>query len=120
MDWWSIVFNAVSLVLLVFQGVLAWGLWSLRKSFVGQEQCGKRCQAMADKQAQLAQAQAALEQAQQALPDAATVQSLQVQLAKIEGSVETLAATVQGQTEVMARIERPLNLLLEHHLRTDK
>lgn len=120
MDWWSIIFNVLSLALVVVQGLLAWGLWSLRKSFVGQEQCGERCQALADKQAALAQAQAALEQAQQALPDAATVQSLQVQLAEIEGSVRTLAATVQGQTEVMARIERPLNLLLEHHVRGDK
>jgi cellobiose-specific phosphotransferase system component IIA len=120
MDWWSIAINALSLVLVAVQGLLAWGLWSLRKQFVGQEQCGERCQAMAKTQAELAQAQAKLEQAQKALPDAAEVQAMAVQLAEIEGSIKAVAATVQGQAEIMQRIERPLNLLLEHHLRGDK
>jgi cellobiose-specific phosphotransferase system component IIA len=117
MDWWSIALNALSLVLVVVQGLLAWGLWSLRKQFVGQEQCGARCQAMAQTQAQLAQDQAKLEQAQKALPTAAEVQGMQVQLTEIEGNVKVVMATMQGQAELMQRIERPLNLLLEHHLR---
>ena len=120
MDWWNIAFNALSLALVVVQGVLAWGLWSLRREFVGQDACGKRCQAMDEKQAALAQTQAKLEQAHQALPDAAEVQAMAVQLAEIEGSIKAVAATVQGQAEIMQRIERPLNLLLEHHLRGDK
>ena len=120
MDWWDKILNVLSLALVVVQGGLAWALWSLRKQFVGQDACGERCQAMADRQAQLAQAQSKLEQAHQALPDAAEVQAMAVQLAEIEGSIKAVAATVQGQAEIMQRIERPLNLLLEHHLRGDK
>ncbi len=43
--------------------------------------------------------------------------SLAVQLAEIEGSIKAVMATVQGQAELMTRLERPLNLLLEHHVR---
>ncbi|GAB6124312.1 DUF2730 family protein [Humidesulfovibrio idahonensis] len=120
MDWWDKVFNVLSLVIVVIQGLLAWALWSLRKQFVSTEHCDGKCTGMAEKHAALAQAQAKLEQVQQALPDAAEVQALQVQLTEIEGSIKTVMATVQGQAELMQRIERPLNLLLEHHLRGDK
>lgn len=113
MDPWSIVFNAASLVLLLFQGLLVWVLWSLRKQFVARSHCDAQCQALARKQTEL-------EQAQKALPDADEVQAMAVQLAEIEGSIRAVMATVQGQAELMQRIERPLNLLLEHHVRGPK
>jgi uncharacterized protein (DUF3084 family) len=127
MDWWSIALNVASLLVLVFQGLLAWALWSLRKQFVSSTHCGEQCKAAAEKhatleleQAKLKQEQARLEQAQKALPDADEVQAMAVQLAEIEGSIKAVMATVQGQAELMQRIERPLNLLLEHHVRGPK
>jgi len=117
MDWWDKIFNVLSLVIVVIQGLLAWALWSLRKQFVSTDHCDGKCTAMAEKHAALSQAQAQLEQAQKALPDAAEVQAMAVQLAEIEGSIKAVMATVQGQAELMQRIERPLNLLLEHHVR---
>lgn len=113
MDPWSIAFNAASLLLLIFQGLLVWVLWSLRKQFVARSHCEAQCQAMSKRQTEL-------EQAQKALPDADEVQAMAVQLAEIEGSIKAVMATVQGQAELMARIERPLNLLLEHHVRGPK
>ena len=120
MDWWDKIFNVLSLVIVIVQGLLAWALWSLRKQFVSGEHCDSKCKQLTDKQIKLEQAQAKLEQAQQALPDAAEVQAMAVQLAEIEGSIKAVMATVQGQAELMQRIERPLNLLLEHHVRGDK
>lgn len=127
MDWWSIALNVVSLLVLAFQGLLTWVLWSMRKEFVSSTHCGNQCKAAAEKraelekaQAKLEQEQARLEQAQKALPDADEVQAMAVQLAEIEGSIKAVMATVQGQAELMARIERPLNLLLEHHVRGPK
>lgn len=117
MDWLDIILKLGSAIVLVFQGLLAWALWSLRKQFVARSHCDGQCQNMAEKHAALSQAQAQLEQAQKALPDAAEVQAMAVQLAEIEGSIKAVMATVQGQAELMQRIERPLNLLLEHHVR---
>jgi uncharacterized protein (DUF3084 family) len=122
-NWWSIAINAASLLLLILQGVLAWAMWSLRKQFVSSTDCGEKCKAAANKHAELEQAQtrlaqeqARLEQAQEALPSADEVANMRVQLAEIEGSIRAVMATVQGQAELMHRIERPLNLLLEHHV----
>jgi DNA-binding FrmR family transcriptional regulator len=120
MDWWDKILNVLSLVLVVIQGLLAWALWSLRKQFVSAEHCDGKCTAMSEKHAALSRAQVQLEQAQKALPNADEVQAMAVQLAAIEGSIKTVEATVRGQSEVMQRIERPLNLLLEHHLRSEK
>lgn len=123
-DWVSIAINAAQLLLLLFQGLLAWGMWSLRKQFIPRTECDGRCEADAEKHTALAQGQAAMEselarlkQAQEALPGPDEVAAIQVQLAEIEGSVKAVMATVQGQAELMQRIERPLNLLLEHHVR---
>lgn len=117
MDWLDSVLKLGSVIVLIVQGLLVWALWSLRKQFVSAEHCDGKCTAMAEKHAKLAQAQVQLEQAQKALPDAAEVQAMAVHLAGIEGSIKTVMATMQGQAELMHRIERPLNLLLEHHVR---
>lgn len=123
-DWLSAALNGAQLLLLVFQALLAWGMWSLRKQFIPRTECDGRCDADAAKHTELAQGQTALEgelarlkQAQEALPGPDEVAAIQVQLAEIEGSVKAVMATVQGQAELMQRIERPLNLLLEHHVR---
>lgn len=120
MDWWEMLVRLSSAILLIIQGLIMWGLWSLRKQFVARTHCDAQCQAQAKKQTELEQAQAKLEQAQKALPDADEVQAMAVQLAEIEGSIKAVMATVQGQAELMQRIERPLNLLLEHHVRGGK
>ncbi len=117
MDWWGIISTLGPVVLMLIQGLLLWVLWSLRKQYVSTDYCDGQCKAVAEKHAALSQAQAQLEQAQKALPDADEVQAMAVQLAEIEGSIKAVMATVQGQAELMARIERPLNLLLEHHVR---
>ncbi|PKN07608.1 MAG: hypothetical protein CVU73_12765 [Deltaproteobacteria bacterium HGW-Deltaproteobacteria-8] len=120
MDWWEILVRLSSAILLIVQGLIMWGLWSLRKQFVSRTHCDAQCQTQTKKQTELEQAQTKLEQAQKALPNADEVQAMAVQLAAIEGSIKTVEATVRGQSEVMQRIERPLNLLLEHHLRSEK
>ncbi len=116
MEWIDKILNALSLVLVVIQGLLAWALWSLRKQFVARSHCDQQCQQTSNKQAETDLALASLKQAQDALPSADEVANMRVQLAEIEGSIKAVMATVQGQADLMQRIERPLNLLLEHHV----
>lgn len=116
MDWVDKILNVLSLVLVVIQGLLAWGMWSLRKQFVTNGHCDEQCRLAGEKQAKTDLALAKLEQAQDSLPSADEVANMRVQLAEIEGSIKAVMATVKGQAELMARIERPLNLLLEHHV----
>ncbi len=110
MDWWDIIIKLASAIVLIIQGLGLWVLWSLRKQFVARDHCNAQCQELAKKQTEL-------EQAQKALPDAAMVNTIRERLGSIEGSVKAVEATIKGQADTMQRIERPLNLLLEHHLR---
>lgn len=107
---WS---SGLSLLITILQIVLAWALWSLRKQFVSKEHCDECTKELEKKQA-------ALEAAQEAMPDADDIDSIKDRLSGIEGDMKGLLATFKGQAEIMKRIERPLNLLVEHHMRKEK
>lgn len=107
----------ISLLVLACQLLIAWGLWSLRKQFVSQAHCDKRCKEDdASKQA-MEKRQTELETAQRAMPTGKDVSAITERLGGIEGDMKAMLATMQGQAQVMNRIERPLNLLMEHHLK---
>lgn len=117
---WDKLVNIVSLVVLVGQGVLAWIFWSMRKSFVPREHCDGHCKD-ADERAGKAEARMAqLETAQQSLPKAEDVGGIKDRMGHIEGELKALVATVQGQAEIMKRIELPLNQLMQFHIGRDK
>lgn len=109
---WDKIGNIGPLVLVVIQGLFAWLMWSARKSFVVREDCDGRCKVLEAKQTQL-------EAAHQVMPTGEDVSDIKDRLGGIEGEMKGLVATIKGQAEIMTRIERPLNLLMEHHLRGD-
>lgn len=51
------------------------------------------------------------------LPDHEDMAELKTRLASVEGSVRVVSTELAGVREVMERIERPLNLLVEHHMK---
>jgi len=108
-DFWKYLPLAVA----ALQLLLLWAQWSLKKQFVSQDECRGRCKKLGDKQA-------TLEAAHQAMPSDDDLEVIQNRLSGIEGDLKGVLATLKGQAETMQRIERPLNLLLEHHLRGDK
>lgn len=110
MDGWKIPIEASSAALLVIQALLVWALWSLRKQFMSREGCDERCKKLEKRQGDL-------EASHKAMPSSGDLGAIKDRLGKIEGGVEALGATVKGQGEIMLRIERPLNLLIEHHLK---
>jgi len=54
------------------------------------------------------------------LPDHDDVAELKERITKVEGSVEALGERIDGLREVLERVERPLNLLVDHHMRGGK
>lgn len=110
MESWKTPIEVSSAVLLLIQFLLVWALWSLRKQFMSREGCDERCKKLEKRQGDL-------EAAHKAMPSPGDMGAIKDRLGKIEGGVESLAATVEGQKEIMLRIERPLNLLIEHHLK---
>lgn len=108
---------SISLLALICQGLLVWVMWSLRKQFVPQAHCDKRCQADDEAKQALEKRQTALETAQRAMPTGKDVGAITDRLGCIEGDMKAMLATMRGQAELMERMERPLNLLMEHHLK---
>lgn len=104
---WS---RVLSPVIVLLQGLLCWILWSLRKQFVTREDCTSKCQLLEKRQA-------VLQTAQESSPTGKDVGDIKDRLGCIEGDIKTLVATGKGQAELLRRLEGPLNLLMEHHLR---
>ncbi|BAE49275.1 hypothetical protein [Paramagnetospirillum magneticum] len=50
------------------------------------------------------------------LPDHEDIADLKDRIGAVEGSVKALGATIDGLKEVLERVERPLNILVEHHM----
>ena len=107
------------LILGLLQVVGLWVIWSLRRQFMTREDCSQQCKKLADKQTAQEAKQAALEAAHQSMPSAEDLERIQERLGGIEGEMKGMSATLKGQAEIMVRIERPLNLLLEHHVKRE-
>lgn len=110
----------ISLLLGLVQGLVLWAIWSLRKQFVSREDCSGHCQEHTEKRQELETRQTALEAAQRAMPTDRDVEIIKDRLGGIEGEIKALLASYRGQSELMLRLEKPLNLLMEHHLRESK
>lgn len=87
-----------------------WVMWSLSRKFVSAESCAS-CRKDMDGRL------ATLEIQAREIPDAAVMQDIRDGLADVAGALREQSAKVSGLESLIERIERPLNLLLEHHLR---
>lgn len=108
------------LVLSVVQLLLAWVLWSMRQEFVRRVDCGKERDGMAKCHIDLAHRVAAAEADIGNMPRPAAWSKMQVAMEEVRGSNKVLLAKLEGQSEILKRIEHPVQLLMEHHLKGDK
>lgn len=109
-EWLVDISKIMSLLVLLGQIVFAWLLWSLRKEFVTREHCDKTCK-------NFEATQTALKTAQRDAPTGKDMGALEVRLAEIEGDIKVITTSVTAQASVMERLERPINLLIEHHIK---
>lgn len=114
---WS---RLASVAIVLAQGVLVWVLWSLRKQYVSRSHCDKQCKQAEEARARLERAQAKIEQAQANAPTGREMASIKDQLGDMAGDIKALRVGAEAQADAMKRIERPLNLLLEHEIHGGK
>lgn len=108
-----------SIILLLVQLLFAWGIWSLRKMFVRKADCDNHCRAFDDSNHELKRADAALAARLDGLPSGGELHTLRVELTAVKGEILALAVQVKGQNDVMARLERSLDMLVNHHIKGD-
>ncbi|AGW12826.1 DUF2730 family protein [Megalodesulfovibrio gigas] len=113
MSWDAVLAKFMPWALLLVQALFGWAMWSLRKEFVRKDDHSLSCSS-------LAQRLVAVEQHLDRMPTAEQWQQLQVAIEEMRGGHKVVLAKLEGQGEVLKRIEHPVHLLMEHHLRGDK
>ena len=114
------IFKVAPLVLTVVQLLLAWVIWSLRKDFVRQDTCSKRKGELEDCHAALATRVTNAEASLGNMPQPAAWSKMQVAIEEVRGSNRVVLAKLEGQSELLKRIEHPMQLLMEHHIKGDR
>lgn len=112
-----------SIIALVGQVVFVWAMWSLKKTFVPAEIYNARAAELDQRLAKLENKVDSL-----SLPD---VHPLELALKEVQGELKTLAKTMEMQgeavrrieentTQGMGRIEKQVNMLMQHELRESR
>jgi hypothetical protein len=90
----------------IVQVVMGWLLWSLRKEFVTGRDCSA-CRSTCRKE---------VAEDMQKLPSIKSIADLAKEMEGLRGDLKAQAADIRGLSEVLKRVEHPLDLLLEHQL----
>ncbi len=136
MGWTRWVPQLVAVAVLLVQGVIVWVLWSLKKEFVRKDDFDQDIGALNDKvvavqtavkgavrkddcgkcSASMNSKIVAIEAELSRLPSAESWASMQVAIEEVRGSNRALVAKIEGQGELLKKIEHPLQLLMEYHI----
>lgn len=108
------------MLLTVVQLLLAWVIWSMRKEFVRQDDCAKHKGKLAECHAALATRVTNAEAEIGNMPQPAAWSKMQVAIEEVRGSNRVVLAKLEGQSELLKRIEHPMQLLMEHHIKGDR
>lgn len=119
-EWIDTGMRFLTVLILIANIVMGWLLWGLRKEFMTRDACTKRCDQHAEERRKLETRQDALETSMRNMPTSGDMTGIRERLGGIEGDVKEVAATLKGQADLLTRLEKPLNLLMEHHLRENR
>ena len=107
----------------VLVGLLIWARWSVKKTFVPQEECQKcrddfeqRLAALDSQQQERSARQKSLEDALARLPSRGDIHDLALAIKEFEGNMKALAQKVEGQGLLLNQMEKSIDRLLEVHI----
>jgi hypothetical protein len=106
----DLFFKWMPLLALLAQALLAWIMWSMRREFVRRDDCVACATALANRVC-------TVEAGLSSMPSPESWTKMQVTLEDQRGSVRVVLAKLEGQEALLKRIEHPMQLLMEHHLR---
>lgn len=115
-DWSRILTFAITMI----QIALTVALLYLGSKFVGKKDCEEKCKEHKDKREALEKRVTVTELSIQTVPTGKEMKAINKRLGDMEGDIKALRTASEAQADTMERIERPVTLLLEHHLGRDK
>lgn len=108
-DWWPVI-----LVVMNFLGM--WIMWSMSKKFMTREDCSKCAGGIGDRVATLEKQKTCVDIKLDSLPQVETLHEISLRQEQLSGEIAALKATIDGLKELLKRLERPLDLMVEGHL----
>lgn len=102
-----VLFNAAFIVI----------VWALSKTFAQKDELKDGLKVESEKRGRLEHRLTVVEQQISQLPDHDDLGDVREALARVDKTVATVATEVSGLKEVLARVEHPLRLLVEHHMK---
>lgn len=116
-DW---IWKLLPVVVLIVQGLFAWGTWSLSKKFVTCDSCKAT---HADYNERLAEVKAEGKALRGSLAKLATTDDLHkvaLQVKDLGGGQEALRESIKSLGISIDRLDKPIQLLLEHHINGER
>lgn len=106
---WDVIAKFLGPAGAVLNMALAWVLWSLRQSFVLKRDFNR-----------LENRVKSIDSELRHLPSAAALTALTVRMETLNGDCRELGARLKGLEGVLTRIEKPLDLLMQHQIESSK
>lgn len=120
---WGEIKDAFAVIAGIWAVLSSAGLWWLSRQFASKgdvEGLRKKDDALEKRIGATEEEVTTMKARMESLPDHEDFAEMKEKLANVDGSVKVAAAEIRGLKDVMQRIEQPLNLLVEHHLRSSK
>lgn len=108
-EWWPGIALLINVLAL-------WIMWSLRQQFVTRKHCNS-CQEKLDARVStLEQQKTCVDIKLDNLPQMEAMHEMSLRQEQLSGEIAALKATIEGLKELLKRLERPLDLMVEGHL----
>ncbi len=113
----EVVLQVSSLAILFVQGFFMWLLWSLRREFVRRSDCEQCMNGLGIRVGETKTRLQAVELKLESMPKVTAVHEIMLALEEVKGEQKALAERIAGLSEILRRLEHPLDLLTQHHIK---
>lgn len=108
------------LAALLVQAVFVWLVWSMRKAFVTAEKCAACQKALSGQVEEMDKRQEVAEVKMQGVPSYSDLTEVLKELESVRGDIKEVRAFQEGQQQSLTRIEKQMDMLMDHHMREGK
>ncbi|MBF0192091.1 MAG: DUF2730 family protein [Magnetococcales bacterium] len=112
LKWWPLLASAIS-------AAAGWAYWSLQRKLVPREEFAAALEQMRASDDALEERVMRVELEIRHMPTREDVTALGNRIAGLTGDIRMMSARVDGVYEMLERMDRQFNLLLEHHMKDD-
>lgn len=113
----EVILQVSSLAILFVQGLFMWLLWSLRREFVRRTDCEQCMNGLGVRVGETKNRLQTVELKVESMPKISAVHEIMLAIEEVKGEQKALTERIAGLSEILRRLEHPLDLLTQHHIK---